>query len=248
MSRKIHVEILDDAEAVGRKAAARILAVVERKPEAVLGLATGSTPIPAYRELVKLAHERKVSFAGVKTFNLDEYLGLSGSHPQSYRQYMNRYLFEHLDIPLWQTALPDGAASDPEAECAAFEARIRAAGGVDLWLLGIGSNGHIGFNEPGAPRDCRTRVASLAPSTIEASAKDFGGAAGVPRQALTAGVATILEAREILLLATGAGKAPAVAGALEGPITPQLPASYLQAHPSCAFVLDRAAASKLVKP
>lgn len=212
----------------------------------VLGLATGSTPIGVYRELIRLHREESLSFGDVISFNLDEYWGLDGRHPQSYRAFMNQHLFNHIDIPLWQTHVLDGAAQNADQECRAFEARILAVGGVDVWLLGIGSNGHIAFNEPGSPVHSRTRLVNLAPQTIATNSdgRFLKDPADVPRCALSAGIGTIRAARKIVLLATGASKAAAVAAALKGPFSPHCPASMLQDHPDTTFVLDREAAGQ----
>ena len=241
----IEVRVLADETAVAAAAAGLCAAWLRRRSNAVLGLATGSTPVPTYSELVRMHREEGLSFAQARTFNLDEYLGLSGDHEQSYRFFMQRYLFDHVDIRPYNTFLFDGTASDPEQECLAFEAKIRALGGVDLWLLGIGGNGHIAFNEPGSDPASRSRVVAPNPETVAANSRHFADPPDVPQLALTVGLATILEGRSIALLATGAHKAAAVARAVEGPCTPDCPASLLQNHPDCTFLLDQAAASHL---
>lgn len=230
---------------VARRAAAQIAELIAPNPRAVLGLATGSTPEGTYAELVRLHRDEGLRFAQVTTFNLDEYWRLPAQHEQSYRRFMEERLFSAIDIPQDQTHVLDGMAADAAAECAAFEAKITECGGVDLWLLGIGSNGHIAFNEPGSAGDSRTRLVDLTPETIAANSdgRFFDDPADVPRQALTAGIGTIRDARRVLLLATGAGKAPAVTRALDGPIDADCPASWLQDHRDCAFYLDTEAAS-----
>jgi len=213
----------------------------------VLGLATGSTPEDLYGWLVQFYYEGKLSFADKVTVNLDEYLGLPPNHPQSYRATMQRLLMQFVDLPPRNFLVPPGLAFDYEKACAEYEERIASLGGVDLWLLGIGTDGHIAFNEPGSERDTRTRVVILAPSTIRANARFFNNdLAQVPRRAVTVGIATILDGREILLLAKGRAKAPAIATAVLGEETSQVPASFLQSHPACTFVLDPFAAEELL--
>lgn len=210
----------------------------------VLGLATGGTPVPLYSELVRLHREEGLSFARVITFNLDEYLGLGRTHPESYWHFMHHHLFDHVDIAPANVHIPDGslAPADVEAACAAYEDSIMAAGGLDFQILGIGGNGHIGFNEPGATMDSRTRLIELNEITINDAAAAFGGAEQVPRQAITMGVATILAARRIALLAFGERKRHIVVRALREPVSPEVPATYLQTHPDVTFFLDEAAA------
>ena len=247
MPGNIKLEIHDRAEDVARRAAAALAGVVRSRSETVLGLATGSTPEATYAELARMHRYEDLSFSGVTTFNLDEYWGLGGDHEQSYRRFMDDRLFRRVDIRPWNTHVLNGRARFPELECRSFEDRILAAGGVDLWLLGIGGNGHVAFNEPGSPVDSRTRLVSLAQETIDANSdgRFFSDPAEVPRCALSAGIGTIREARAIVLLATGDKKAGAVAAALEGPFTPDCPASLLQDHPDCTFIIDAGAASKL---
>ena len=226
-------------------AAAEIVAArIRAKPDAVLLLPTGTTPLGMYGRLVQLHAEEGVSFAQATFFNLDEYLGLAPDHPASYHVYMEENFYKCVDADPARVHVPDGSAPDPEAECERYEAAIREAGGVDLCVLGIGRNGHIGFNEPGAPFDSRTRVVRLAESTRRVNATDFERAQ-VPERAITVGMATIFEAREVLLLASGANKAHAAAAALRGEISETVPASMLQRHPNATFLLDREAASAL---
>jgi glucosamine-6-phosphate deaminase len=216
---------------------------------AVLGLATGSTPISVYAELVRLHREEQLSFANVTTFNLDEYYPLAPDHPQSYRHFMRRHLFDHVDIPVEQTNVPSGTVprSEVDAACAAYEEKIRAAGGIDLQILGIGRTGHIGFNEPGSSRKSVTRLVTLDPLTRHDAAGDFGGDEHTPRSAITMGVRTILSARRIVLMAWGQHKAEIVRTAVEGEMTAQVSASFLQEHDHATFVLDHAAASALTR-
>lgn len=214
---------------------------------AVLGLATGNTPLPFYQELVRLHREDGLSFANVISFNLDEYLGLDRDHPETYWTFMHRALFDHVDMPAAHIHLPGSTLLDPEIpdHCAQYEALIRDAGGLDFQLLGIGGNGHIGFNEPGSPRDSRTRRVCLDAVTRRDAAPAFGGMDRVPTHAITMGCGTILEARRIVLLAWGERKAGIVRTALRGPVTEQVTASFLQDHPDTAFYLDPGAASAL---
>lgn len=213
----------------------------------VLGLATGSTPIPLYQELVRMHREEGLSFRDVTTFNLDEYLGLPRTHVESYWHFMHHHLFDHIDVPAGQVHLPSGMVDEGgiEAHCAAYEEAIREAGGIDLQILGIGRTGHIGFNEPGSPQDSRTRRIHLDEVTRQDAAPAFGGLGGVPTHAITMGCGTILEARRIALLAWGAKKAAIVREAVEGPVNEAVSASYLQTHPASAYYLDEEAASAL---
>ena len=247
MSGNTKLIVCEDSAAVAREAGKIIAELIRSKPDAVIGLATGSTPESTYAELVRMHREKGLSFAGVTSFNLDEYWGLGGEHDQSYRHFMNTHLFDHVDIRPWNTHVLNGKAVNPQLECEAFETKILSVGGVDLWLLGIGGNGHIAFDEPGSPVDSRTRLVSLTQSTIDANSdgRFFRDAAEVPRCALSAGIGTIREARKILLLATGAKKAAAIAAAAEGAFTPDCPASLLQDHSDCTFVVDKEAAGDL---
>ncbi len=213
--------------------------------QVVLGLATGSTPIHLYAALV---HRRRqgLSFANVVTFNLDEYLGIERSHEESYWNFMHFRLFDHIDVPPENIHIPPGTTPDEEldAACAAYENAIREAGGIDLQVLGIGHNGHIGFNEPGSPPNTRTRMMQLNERTIRDAANAFGGAENVPKRAITMGVGTILDARRIVLLAFGESKAGIVQRALTEEISANLPATYLQNHPDATLYLDQAAAPR----
>jgi glucosamine-6-phosphate deaminase len=225
---------------------ARILArQIQRKPDSVLGLATGSTPIRVYALLAALHHKDQLDFSSVRTFNLDEYVGLGPDHPCSYREFMRRHLFSKVNIRPENIYFPDGLAQDVPRHCDEYEAAIQRLGGMDVQLLGIGTEGHIGFNEPSSSLASRTRIKTLTPKTASDNAKCFGGADKVPRHVITMGVGTIMEARECLLLATGEAKAEAIARMAEGPITADVPASILQMHPRCKIVLDEPAAAKL---
>lgn len=222
--------------------AARLIArLLKEKPDAVLGLATGSTPLPLYRALVDM----QLDWRRVRTFNLDEYLGLAPEHPQSYHHFMWENLFRHVNIRPENVHIPDGLASDVPAFCADYEARIRAVGGIDLQLLGIGSDGHIGFNEPSSSLASRTRIKTLTQRTRADNARFFASADEVPSHVITMGIGTIMEARTNLLLAFGAKKAQALAEAAEGPVTAMNPASALQLHSDTRVCLDEAAATQL---
>ncbi len=228
--------------------AAQIIArEVQANPHPVLGLATGRTMEAVYARLVEMYRAERLDFSRCCTFNLDEYVGLSGNDKHSYRHYMNRLFFNQVNIDVRNTHLPDGAAADLEAECKNYERLIKESGGIDLQLLGIGQTGHIGFNEPLSPADSRTRVVTLAAETIRQNAPLFGGADKMPRRAITMGVGTILDSKKCLLLATGEAKARIVSQTIEGPITTGIPATALQSHPNCTIVLDEAAASALTK-
>ena len=240
---KIHV--YESAQAIGQAAAALFAAQVLAKPNSVLGLATGSTPVPTYREMARLYEQGAVDFSGVTTFNLDEYLGLERSHAQSYYHFMQENLFQHINVPQENIHVLKGTASDPEQECLDYEEAIRAAGGIDLQILGIGNNGHIAFNEPDTVFSTQTRVVNLTESTIQANQRFFASADEVPRQAVSMGIGSIFRARRILLIATGEQKAGAVRAMIHGPVDPQCPASILQLHPDTVVLLDRGAAKDL---
>jgi glucosamine-6-phosphate deaminase len=214
-------------------------------PALVLGLATGRTMEAVYRILARMHLDEALDFSLCRTFNLDEYVGLSAEDARSYRYYMNRHLFSQVNLDLRNTNLPDGTATDLDAECREYEQKIKRCGGIDLQLLGLGQAGHIGFNEPLSALRSRTRVKALSPVTIAQNAALFGGAENVPRRAITMGVGTIQESRRCLLLATGANKAEVIAKAVEGPITSMISATALQLHARCTVVLDEAAAGKL---
>ena len=227
--------------------AARIVAsAVRSKPSMTLGLATGSTTLGMYRELVRLHKEEGLDFSRVVTFNLDEYLGLSGEHPQSFHRFMRENFFDHVNIQAAKIHIPDGKLSgNYEEYFLSYERAIREAGGIDLQILGIGRNGHIGFNEPTSSFGSRTRLKVLTSETIEDNRKFFARGEAVPECAITMGIGTILEAKRIVLLATGGAKAESVADAIEGPITASVTASCLQLHGDVTFVIDEAAGKKL---
>ncbi len=226
-------------------AALEVAQVLNAKPNAVLGMATGSTPLGLYQELVRMYARRELDFSHVTTFNLDEYVGLPVSHPQSYHHFMHEHFFRHVNIPPQNVHIPSGTTTNYAAFCDWYEQRIREAGGIDLQILGIGSDGHIAFNEPGSSLSSRTRLKTLAKSTIDDNARFFKERDEVPIYAITMGVGTILEARRVLLLATGKNKAGAVAAAVEGPVTAMITASALQMHPNTQVLLDEEAASSL---
>jgi glucosamine-6-phosphate deaminase len=235
--------------AAARALARRIVAAVTVNPWLVLGLPTGRTPVALYHELATLHAHGHADFSRVTTFNLDEFLGIPASHPGSYRAFMERHLFDHVNIPPDHRHFLDGSAPDPDEECARYERTIAAAGGIDLQMLGIGTNGHIGFNEPARGLLARTHRVTLKPETRRSNASLFNGdAAAVPPEALSMGMATILRARSIVLLATGRSKAGCIERVINGPLTTELPASFLQLHHDVDVMLDDAAAEKLEHP
>ena len=235
-----------DYKAMSRRAASIIAAQVVKKPDCVLGLATGSTPIGTYQNLVEWYKQGYLSFAEVHTVNLDEYRGLPGTHDQSYRYFMQTNLFDHVDVVPENTNVPNGMAEDAEAECVRYEQVVSGLGYADLQLLGMGHNGHIGFNEPAPDYPIDTHVVDLTESTITANARFFATMDDVPKQALTMGCGTIMKARSILVVVSGEDKADIVLKAFRGPVTPEVPASILQLHPNVTLVGDEAALSKLM--
>ena len=231
---------------MSRKAANIISAQVIMKPDCVLGLATGGTPVGTYEKLVERYNEGDLDFSEVTSVNLDEYRGLPKEHPQSYWYFMNENLFSKVNIDPAKTNLPDGTNLDTAAECARYNGIIHKLGGIDLQLLGIGPNGHIGFNEPGQAFELETHCIDLAPTTIEANKRFFDGNEElVPKQAYTMGIKTIMQARKVLVVANGKAKAQAVKDAVTGPVTPACPGSILQLHPDCILVADEEALSLL---
>lgn len=234
-----------DYEAMSRKAASVIAAQVVAKPDCVLGLATGSTPIGAYKKLIEWYEKGDLDFSQVTTVNLDEYKGLPRENDQSYYYFMNENLFDHVNINKERTFLPDGTEADSEKACKAYEEIVRSVGGADLQLLGMGHNGHIGFNEPADYFPKETHCVDLAESTIQANKRFFASEAEVPRQAYTMGIGTIMSAKKILIVISGADKAETVKKAFFGPVTPQVPASILQLHPDVVVVADEAALSRV---
>jgi len=241
----VQIIIREHPPEVAELAATLVRAQILRKPDSVLGLATGSTPIPLYDALARMHGAGQVDLSRVVSYNLDEYVGLAADHPQSYHAFMWAHLFSRIGVAPGQAHLPNGMAADLSAECERYEGLIAAAGGVDLQILGIGHNGHIGFNEPGDHFSKRTCVAELTESTIRANRRFFESEDQVPRRALTMGIGTIFRAREILLIAFGAGKAGIIGQTVNGEISPQVPASVLQLHPNARLLLDREAASAL---
>jgi glucosamine-6-phosphate deaminase len=232
----------DDASMLAARHIARI---VRDKPEAVLGLATGSTPLAMYRELVRMHQQQGLDFSGVTTFNLDEYVGLPAEHPASYHAFMREHFFSQVNVRPERVHIPDGLASHIPAFCRKYEEAIRAAGGIDIQVLGIGSDGHIGFNEPSSSLASRTRIKTLTAETRRDNAEAFGSADKVPFHVITMGVGTIMDARQVFILAFGEKKADAIAAAVEGPITAMNPASILQMHPEAKCLIDEGAAKKL---
>jgi len=241
----MEVIIKETYDLMSKAAAEAVASLINSKPNAVLGLATGSTPLGLYRELARMHKSDGLDFSQVTTFNLDEYVGLTKDHPQSYHYFMHENLFKHINIPPQNVYIPSGTTTNYRAFCAWFERRIEEVGGIDLQLLGIGSDGHIAFNEPSSSLGSRTRIKTLARQTIEDNARFFDRIEDVPVYAITMGVGTILEARQILFLANGENKAAAVAAAVEGPVTSMITASALQLHPDTICYLDRPAAGKL---
>ena len=245
IATRLHPDKHSAAQAIAREIADLIEIRSKSGMPTVLGLATGSTPLPLYAELIRLHRDAKLSFRSVLTFNLDEYEGLGPTHPQSYRHFMEENLFRHLDIPAANIRIPDGLTKDATKHCADYEAAIRAAGGIDLQILGIGRTGHIGFNEPPSAADSRTRRVHLDEMTRRDNSIFFGDLTKVPHGALTMGVATILEARRVELIAFGEAKAEIVHRAMKTTPSPDCPATWLQQHPRCTFHLDAAAARAL---
>lgn len=236
------------SQEVYRQAAQLIATAVKKKPALVLGLATGSTMVGLYQHLVRMHQEGAIDFSQVVTFNLDEYLGLSASHPQSFHHFMYETLFRHINVQPRNIHIPDGTIrGDYEQYCASYEQAIRDAGGIDVQLLGIGRNGHIGFNEPTSSLGSRTRLKVLSQETLNDNSRFFASGEESPQCSITMGIGSILEARKILLLATGESKADAVAKSISGPVTSAVPASALQLHPDVTFLLEEAAASELTE-
>jgi len=242
---EVVIQLNDEAAAA---LAARIIArELRANPHLVLGLATGKTMERVYRNLVRLHQTEKLDFSLCRTFNLDEYVGLFPSDPNSYRYYMNHHLFRNVNVDPRNTHLPNGLAENLDEECRRYEATIRRVGGIDVQLLGIGKAGHIGFNEPLSALQSRTRVKALTPTTLKQNAPNFGSEDKMPRRAMTMGVGTILESRRCLLLATGESKAKVIAKAVEGPITSMVSATALQLHPRCTVIVDEEAAANLAE-
>jgi glucosamine-6-phosphate deaminase len=243
MQRSPRVLIFPDARAVARELASSVGEALRQTPDLVLGLPTGRTPLLLYEELVRLHGEGHADFSRATTFNLDEFLGVHGDHPGSYRAFMHRYLFDHVNADPSRTNFLDGSAADPQEECERYEREIDRVGGIGLQILGIGTNGHIGFNEPAPELEARTHRVTLTAETRRSNALLFGGdPERVPREALSMGMGTILQARRAVLIATGSSKSRCVERLVNGPITTQLPASFLQLHRNAEIYLDRDAA------
>jgi glucosamine-6-phosphate deaminase len=239
------VIIKDSYDEMSKEAAKIVADRIRKKPNLVLGLATGSTPLGLYKELIRMHKKEGLSFSKVTTFNLDEYVGLPRTHDQSYYFFMWENLFKHIDIDPRFIHVPDGMANDVEAHCEWYDNEIKRWGGIDLQILGIGANGHIAFNEPGSSLGSRTRIKTLTEQTMKDNARFFKSIDEVPRLAITMGIGTIMEAKEVVLLANKTTKADAVKAAVEGPITGMVPASIIQMHRKAYVILDKEAASKL---
>lgn len=237
--------ILKNYDEVSRRAAIMVVAGITLKPDLVLGLPTGRTPLKMYRELVLMHKKGMVDFSNVTTFNLDEYVGLDCKNPNSFYSYMKKNFFRYVNLKRENIHIPDGMAEEPEKECIRYEALIKEKGPIDLMILGIGSNGHIGFNEPSEEFIPETHIEVLTEHTRMANSKYFGSLKKVPRRAITMGLGTIMHSKKIILLASGANKAEAIYRAVKGNITPQFPASILRLHQDCTFIIDKEAASLL---
>ena len=243
----MEVVVRESPEDMSKLSAEMIADVIRRKPRAILGLATGSTPLGTYKELIRLHKQEGLDFSRVTTFNLDEYVGLLHDHPQSYHYFMWENLFKQININAKNVHIPDGTAKDIPGFCRWYEEEIVKAGGLDVQLLGIGSNGHIAFNEPGSSLGSRTRVKTLDDRTRQDNARFFRNLDEVPKYAITMGIGTIMDSRQLILLANGAGKAEAIYKTCEGPITAMVPATIVQLHPKATIIVDKAAASKLTR-
>jgi glucosamine-6-phosphate deaminase len=239
------VIVKDSYEEISKEGAQIVADRLRRKPDLVLGLATGSTPIGLYKELIRMHREEGLDFSKVLTFNLDEYVGLPPSHDQSYHYFMKENFFKFVNVPEQSIHIPDGMAGDIDAFCDWYEERIGKVGGIDIQILGIGGNGHIAFNEPGSSLGSRTRVKTLTEKTRKDNARFFNGIDDIPRYALTMGIGTIMDAKELILLANGPGKADAIKAAVEGPLTGQCPASVIQLHRSAFVLVTQDAAAQL---
>jgi glucosamine-6-phosphate deaminase len=239
------LHVVETPEALARAAAARVAAAIRQEPSLVLGLPTGETPLGLYAELARMHRDEGLSFREVYTFNLDEYVGLGPDDPQSCAAFMQEHLFGKVDLERGRIHLLDGKAADPFGECARYEQRIAACHGIDLLVLGIGANGHLGMNEPGTPLDARTQVVTLTPRSLADNARLYPPGTALPERGMTLGLGTMLESRAACLLAFGERKTEAIHAALEGPVDPACPASALQRHPHRMVILDRAAAARL---
>ncbi len=240
------VIVKEDYAGMSREAARIIAERLRKKPNLILGLATGSTPLGTYAELIRIHREDGFDFSKVTTFNLDEYIGLPPSHPQSFYHFMMENFFNHVNIDRRSIHIPNGMTTDIEAHCEWYEEEIRKAGSIDLQILGIGANGHLAFNEPGSSLGSRTRIKTLTEQTVGDNARFFKDPKEVPKYAITVGIGTIMDARELLLLASGSKKADAVRAAVEGPITAMCPASIIQMHRRATVIADKEAAAKIM--
>lgn len=239
------ISICKNYDEMSAEAAQVVKKVIHKKPDAVIGFATGSTPLGLYKELIRLHNEEGLSFSKITTFNLDEYVGLPANHDQSYNYFMNENLWQHIDISSSNIHVPDGMAEDLEQYCEWYEDQITKSGGIDLQILGIGSNGHIAFNEPGSSLGSRTRIKTLTEQTISDNRRFFNSEDEVPKFAITMGIGTIMDAGSLVLLANGESKAEAVRAMVEGPITAMKPATIVQMHRKAFIYMDEPAASKL---
>lgn len=241
----MRVIIEEDYDEMSGRAASMVAEQIREKPDSVLGLATGSTPVGMYEELVRMHREEGLDFSDVTTFNLDEYYPISSTHPESYHYYMEEKLFKHVNIDREDVYIPDGLVKDYNSFCEWYEKKIKEYGGIDLQVLGIGRDGHIGFNEPGSSLGSRTRIKTLNQKTIKDNSRFFENKEDVPRYAITMGVGTIMDARKCLLLASGERKSKVLRKAIEGPITAQVTASALQMHRELIVIADEDASSEL---
>lgn len=239
----MRIIIEKDYQAMSQKAALLVAAQITLKPDSVLGLATGGTPIAMYENLIELYNKNEISFSEVKSFNLDEYCGLNPKNKNSYHYYMNKNFFKDINIKKENINIPDGTVSDIKKECKLYERKIKESGGIDLQILGIGSNGHIGFNEPAENLNANTDVVKLSEETIEANSRYFESREKVPKKAISMGIATILKSEKIILLANGINKAEAIKKTISGKISTKVPASLLQTHSKVIMLLDKKAAS-----
>ncbi|NLZ71086.1 MAG: glucosamine-6-phosphate deaminase [Clostridiaceae bacterium] len=241
----MRIIVVKNYEELSKRAADMMASQIRVEGHTVLGLATGSTPVGAYKELIRQYEEEGLDFSNVDTFNLDEYYGLAPDHPQSYRYFMNENLLSHVNLDMNRTHVPNGLAKDPLLECAHYDQMIEDMGGIDFQLLGMGNNGHIGFNEPNDYFIAATNLVNLTENTINANARFFNSADEVPKQALTMGFGVIMRANKVLFVVSGKNKAKVVAEALQGNVTPKIPASILQLHKDVIVILDEDAASEL---
>ncbi len=239
------VIIKENYDEMSKEAAKQVAALVRKKPDCVIGFATGSTPLGLYKELIRMHKEEGLDFSKITTFNLDEYVGLPPEHPQSYHYFMWENLFNHINVNPSNVYIPMGMADDIDAFCEWYENKIKEVGGIDLQILGIGANGHIAFNEPGSSLGSRTRIKTLTEKTRQDNARFFSSMEEVPKYAITMGVGTIMEARRLLLLASGTSKAEAIRATVEGPIMAKYPATIVQLHRYATVIIDKDAASKL---